>query len=110
MFGKGKHAGALDIPPDAQAVGDASEVLRFWIAQGRGHVALNPGHGVQGVGDDDLGAFWGIMMADIAQHAVEALHLQSGGELSRDALMIRITQVFLDELGFDRGVVGRLTD
>ena len=110
MFGTRKHAGALSVPPDAAAAPDAHEVLRFWIAGRRGHVALHTGHGVQGVGSDDLGAFWGIMMADIAQHAVEAMHLEGGGTPSRDALMTRVTQVFLDELGFGRGVVGNIVE
>jgi Domain of unknown function (DUF5076) len=62
----------LEIPPTALAFADADEFLRFWIAGGDGHATLRMGV----LGSDELEA-WGMILADIARHAVDAYRDQN---------------------------------
>ena len=102
------HPGEIIPPPDALKAPDAQEVVRFWIGGNRGHVSLlNPKPANAGPGQE--GILGGIVIADIARHAVRALRHGAPG-LSEDRLVQQITTVFLDELGMNVPIEGGPVD
>jgi len=65
MFFEKKQVGQLDVPPLAKSNGQATEVLRVWTAPGiEQQVILKTNW-------KDPGS-WGLLLADIAQHAANA--------------------------------------
>lgn len=70
----------LDIPEGVDQDPDATEMVRFWIAGGRPHVALLLGMyaDAEDSGVDELTA-WGYILSDIAQHVANGL-AQNHGE------------------------------
>lgn len=74
----------LPIPSRAEADPNARELVRVWAAMGSQHVAL-----ATNVWRDP--AAWGIMLADLAQHIVNA-HCQTDDE--RSAFLVRLKSGF----------------
>ncbi|WP_298911681.1 DUF5076 domain-containing protein [uncultured Algimonas sp.] len=94
----------LPVPTPAIGAPDARELLRFWTANGGAHVSLS----TVTHPDGEDGVLWGVVLADIARHAVNALCQSGNTKMDADALMTQITKTFLDELGFGRDVVGTI--
>ncbi|MHB1023011.1 MAG: DUF5076 domain-containing protein [Acidobacteriaceae bacterium] len=80
----------LDPPPAAQRDKAAFELLRVWIAEEGQHVSLRAG-----VWDDP--AAWGMMLADLARHIVNA-HAQQNKKLNSDAFLQQLREGFDEEL------------
>ena len=79
-----KKPGELLIPPIAQRDRQAMEIARIWAAEGDQHVSLRAG-----IWPDP--AYWGLMLADLAQHVANA-YAQEGR--SRDEVLKRIKEGF----------------
>ena len=77
----------LMIPPAAEADLNAIEMARIWIAQGKLNCVLNVGHWQQSSGIDEREA-WGIVLADIARHASNALEDSAGTDRRENLKMI----------------------
>ncbi len=59
----------LPIPEDAERADNASEMVRFWLADGDGAVSLN-----LGVFEPEHEArMWGFMLADMMKHAANGM-------------------------------------
>ena len=80
----------LDPPPAAARDKAAFELLRVWVAEQGQHVSLR-----SGTWEDPFA--WGIVLADLARHIVnaEALHRK---ELDRDAFLERVLEGFHAEI------------
>lgn len=83
----------LEIPP-LNCPDDASEMIRFWVDGNEDAVMLNIG--AMGEGEPEQ---WGMILADIARHAVNGL-LQKYPHLNRAKLMKRI----------EKGYAGRMRE
>ena len=81
---------SLDIPPVAQRDKQSFELLRVWIAESGQHVSLR-----SGVWDDP--AYWGVMLADLARHIVEA-HTLADDTLDGEDFLERLRQGFENEM------------
>lgn len=81
---------SLDPPPAAQRDKAAFELLRVWIAEEGQHVSLRAG-----VWDDP--SAWGMMLADLARHIVNA-HIQQNKKLDADAFLQQLRDAFDEEL------------
>ena len=79
-----KKPGELPIPPIAQRDRGAIEIGRIWAAKGDQHISLNVT-----IWPDP--AYWGLMLADLAQHVANA-YAQEGR--SRDEALRRIREGF----------------
>ncbi|MEZ5939134.1 MAG: DUF5076 domain-containing protein [Hyphomonadaceae bacterium] len=57
-----------ELPPPAGAStdADATEMVRLWIGAGKSHVALNTGR----FATEQEPQVWGLILADIAEHAI----------------------------------------
>lgn len=82
-------ANQLEIPDAAKNDPESFEVLRVWIAEGDQQLSLRVGVW------DDLGA-WGILLADLARHIVQA-HAQSQ-QINAPATLARIKAALDAEL------------
>ena len=80
----------LDPPPAANRDKEAFELIRVWIAEQNQHVSLRPG-----VWQDGL--YWGMMLADLAQHIVNA-EAMSNKSLDRRKFLERIREGFDTEM------------
>jgi len=80
----------LDPPPAAQRDKAAFELLRVWVADQGQHVSLR-----SGTWEDPFA--WGIVLADLARHIVnaEAIHKK---DLDKDAFLHRILEGFHAEI------------
>ena len=80
----------LPVPPGAEGVSDATEILRAFIVEGGLQVALVPAF--------DEPEVWGVLLADIARHAVRA-YAEDGTMSEQDALgaISRMFEAELDE-------------
>jgi len=81
----------LGIPPAAMRDHKAFEVLRVWVAEGGQHVSLRTA-----VWDDP--AAWGILLADLARHIVNA-YAQENTDLTAAEVFARIKAGLNAELG-----------
>ena len=79
----------LVIPPAAFQDSTSLEVLRVWIARNEQHITL-----LAGIWDDP-GA-WGILLADLARHIVNAYMLEE--EIDPEEFLTRIRALFDAEL------------
>lgn len=105
MFKKSGHANELPIPDAAISDKEAKEIIRFWIAHGNANVAVNP------ITNPTVpaGVLWGVLLADTARHAANAL-IQSGNAVSSEDLVNEIASTFLKELDYKRDVTGNILD
>jgi len=80
----------LDPPPAAVRDKASFELLRVWVAEQGQHVSLRPG-----TWDDPFA--WGIVLADLARHIVnaEAMHRKNFDE---DAFLERMLEGFRAEI------------
>lgn len=80
----------LDPPPAATRDKAAFELLRVWVAEQGQHVSLR-----SGAWEDPFA--WGIVLADLARHVVnaEALHRK---DLDKDAFLARMLEGFNAEI------------
>ncbi len=80
----------LDPPPAAQRDKAAFELLRVWVAEQGQHVSLR-----SGTWEDPFA--WGIVLADLARHIVnaEAIHKK---DIDKDAFLERILEGFHAEI------------
>jgi len=80
----------LDPPPAATRDKASVELLRVWVAEQGQHVSLR-----SGTWEDPFA--WGIVLADLARHIVnaEALHRK---DIDRDAYLSRILEGFHAEI------------
>ena len=101
--------GQLPVPAAAMFAPDAQEILRFWVANQGAHVSIHAAT-PDNLPKGDEGIFWGIILADIARHASNALRQSGVSRLDEDRLMTQMTKTFLDELGFARDVKGQIID
>jgi hypothetical protein len=81
---------SLDMPPAAQRDQHAFELLRVWIAEEEQHVSLRAG-----LWDDP--AAWGIVLADLARHIVNA-HTQHNKKLDPQSFLQQLRDGFDHEL------------
>ena len=80
----------LDPPPAAQRDKAAFELLRVWVAEQGQHVSLR-----SGTWEDPFA--WGIVLADLARHIVNAEAMQKK-EIDKDAFLERILEGFHAEI------------
>ena len=80
----------LDPPPAATRDKASFELLRVWVAEQGQHVSLR-----SGTWEDPFA--WGIVLADLARHIVnaEAMHRK---DLDKDAFLERILEGFHAEI------------
>ena len=80
----------LEPPPAASRDKASFELLRVWVAEQGQHVSLR-----SGTWEDPFA--WGIVLADLARHIVnaEALHRK---DLDRDAFLERVLEGFHAEI------------
>jgi len=88
----------LGIPPEVHDATYAKELLRFWVADGVDHVSLI----IDGVSTESDHAneahTWGVILADVAKHAVNAITQSTFGESSRKQLFAQLEQGFAERL------------
>ena len=77
-------------PPPASRDKAAFELLRVWVAEEGQHVRLRPGPW-----EDPFA--WGIVLADLARHIVNAESIQRKG-LDKDAFFARMLEGFQAEI------------
>jgi hypothetical protein len=80
----------LDPPPAATRDTAAFELLRVWIAEQGQHVSLR-----SGVWEDPFA--WGIVLADLARHILNAESL-SRKDLDKEAFLNRLIEGFQAEI------------
>ena len=80
----------LSIPEQAQRDKASFEVLRVWIAEQGQHVSIR-----SGAWEDPFA--WGIVLADLARHIVNAESMHRKG-LDKDAFLERIIEGFHAEI------------
>jgi hypothetical protein len=80
----------LDPPPAAARDAAAFELLRVWIAEQGQHVSLR-----SGVWEDPFA--WGIVLADLARHILNAESL-SRRDLDKEAFLSRMIEGFQAEI------------
>jgi hypothetical protein len=80
----------LDPPPAATRDKASFELLRVWVAEQGQHVSLRPG-----TWEDPFA--WGIVLADLARHIVNA-EAQQKKELDQDAFLERLLEGFHAEI------------
>jgi hypothetical protein len=80
----------LDPPPAAKRDNASFELLRVWVAEQGQHVSLR-----SGVWED--GFAWGIVLADLARHIVNAEAL-AGKNVDREAFLARMLEGFQAEI------------
>jgi len=80
----------LDPPPAATRDKASFELLRVWVAEQGQHVSLR-----SGTWEDPFA--WGIVLADLARHIVNAESLRRKG-LDKDAYLERIIEGFHAEI------------
>jgi hypothetical protein len=81
---------SLDPPPAAVRDRSAFELLRVWVAEQGQHVSLR-----SGAWEDPFA--WGIVLADLARHILQAETL-SRKDLDRDAFFQRMLEGFHAEI------------
>ncbi len=81
---------ALEVPPIAQRDKASFELIRVWVAEQGQHVSLR-----SGVWKDP--AHWGVMLADLAKHIVQAHALQDE-TLDEEDFLERLRQGFEMEI------------
>ena len=81
---------ALDLPPAAARDKASFELLRVWVAEQGQHVSLRPG-----TWEDPFA--WGIVLADLARHIVnaESIHRKN---LDKEAFFERMIEGFHAEI------------
>jgi hypothetical protein len=80
----------LDPPPAATRDKASFELLRVWVAEQGQHVSLR-----SGTWEDPFA--WGIVLADLARHIVNAESMHRSG-LDKDAFLERILEGFHAEI------------
>jgi hypothetical protein len=80
----------LDPPPAATRDNASFELLRVWVAEAGQHVSLRPG-----TWEDPFA--WGIVLADLARHIVNAEALENAS-IDRDAFLERLLEGFEAEM------------
>ncbi len=80
----------LDIPPVAQRDKTSFELIRVWIAEQNQHVSIRTG-----VWDDP--SYWGMMLADLAQHIANA-HAMQDDKIDMDDFLDRLRDGFDAEM------------
>jgi len=80
----------LDIPPVAQRDKTSFELIRVWIAEQNQHVSIRTG-----VWEDP--AYWGMMLADLAQHIANA-HSMQDDSIEFDTFLDRLRDGFDAEM------------
>jgi len=80
----------LDPPPAAARDKASFELLRVWVAEQGQHVSLR-----SGTWEDPFA--WGIVLADLARHIVNAESMHRKG-LDKDAFLERIIEGFHAEI------------
>ncbi|MES2390046.1 MAG: DUF5076 domain-containing protein [Acidobacteriota bacterium] len=80
----------LEPPPAASRDKASFELLRVWIAEQGQHVSLR-----SGVWEDPFA--WGIVLADLARHIVNAESLQRAN-VDKDAFLARVLEGFEAEI------------
>jgi hypothetical protein len=80
----------LDPPPAATRDKASFELLRVWVAEQGQHVSLRPG-----TWEDPFA--WGIVLADLARHIVNAESIHRKG-LDKDAFLERVLEGFHAEI------------
>jgi hypothetical protein len=80
----------LEPPPAASRDKASFELLRVWIAEQGQHVSLR-----SGVWEDPFA--WGIVLADLARHIVNAESLQRSN-VDKDAFLERLLEGFQAEI------------
>lgn len=80
----------LDPPPAAARDKASFELLRVWVAEAGQHVSLRAG-----AWEDPFA--WGIVLADLARHIVNAEAMANQG-LDRDAYLHRMLEGFEAEI------------
>lgn len=86
----------LTIPPAASADPNSIEMARIWVAQRKLNCVLNIGHWHGTSGIDERHA-WGIVLADIARHASNAIHEGFGTDVQEN--LNAIVESFRVEIG-----------
>lgn len=87
---------AIGIPPAALEDANAVEMARVWVAQQGLHCVLNVG-----IYRDSAyreATAWGVILADLARHAADAL-VGSGDEPDVAAALEEIRRSFIAEIG-----------
>ena len=79
----------LDIPAGADGEDGAVEMIRFWLANGQDHVALNVGMFAKA---EEPGC-WGMIAADIVKHAIRVM-LEKDPSRERLTLIGEVTDAF----------------
>jgi len=92
----------LDIPEQVFDAEEAFELVRFWAVDGEDIVQLFVG----AMGDEEA-KMWGVILADIARHAILAMG-QNDPSLSADTLRAQIENGFRERMEQRIGVSGQI--
>ena len=109
MFKRKKNNRELEAPPLASNAPDGIEVVRVWLGLGASHVAINPVTSTE-MGKGNEGVLWGVILADIAKHASNALTQGQVTELSKSEVQAQMMKVFLDEMSKERNELGTISE
>ena len=95
----------LDIPFDvaAEETSEAVEMVRFWIAKGGDHVALN-------IGMFDAAkepGCWGMIAADIIKHAVRGMRRNDPGR-DEKTMLAQVEKAFVERLAYNANLTGQI--
>jgi hypothetical protein len=100
----------LDLPPEVLDADWATEILRFWIADGVDYLSRRI-NAVQQEGGEHHGAsIWGSILADITRHVVNAFSQDVENGVSREQILALIERGYAERLveKFDASIVGDL--
>jgi len=76
--------------------GEAVEFIRFWIAGGQDHVTLNMGV----FAPEDEAKSWGMIMADLAKHAVRGMQQDDPSRGTPEQMMAELQKGFFERLEY----------
>ena len=88
----------LDIPPGVESDENATEMVRYWLANGEPNVSLLLGmyEDAEDCDVDELSA-WGNILADIAQHVANGLEQMYGWDFKESVK--RLSEHFSKGMG-----------
>ncbi|MEP3889692.1 MAG: DUF5076 domain-containing protein [Hellea sp.] len=100
---------ALAIPPAVYDASHAVELVRFWVADGIDHVSLRIDAASTESEQSSEPHTWGVILADIAKHAVNAITQSTFDENTKEQIFAQLEQGFAERLKEKVNFSGQLT-
>jgi len=88
----------LEIPAEAFDAEWATEIVRFWVVDSVDHISLRIGSVSNKEFDENEARTWGVILADIAKHAVNAIKQSDNTNVTRMQLYADIERGFSERL------------